>query len=215
MSENDFNTHGEVTHDREDIWRELTSTKGDVSDLKASVSGLSARIGNVEGSLTRIEHLLSRPKNVPWVGIATLALSIIIGSGTYIQARLAPIEDELAQQRSFDDETMRQIISGAEAKGQAIADRQYNRALISKLHSDLDQAMRDAGGTAILAATNQARLSEVIFDVNEHHQQADHPFGVLAEVKELRGLIGQLNEQVQRIDSEGSRVWKGTQPANP
>lgn len=199
-------------HNREDLWSELTGTKSEVSDLRSSVSGLAARIGNVEGSLDRIEQLLSRPKNIPWVGIATLALSIIIGAGTYIQARLAPIEDELAQQQLFDEETLRQMISGAEAKGQAVADRQYNRALISKLHTDLDQAVRDAGGTAIIANKNQARLNEAIYDMNEHHEMADHPFGVLADVKELRGLLGQLAEQVQRIDSEGSRVWKGVEP---
>lgn len=205
----------EQGHDREDLWNEIAGTKSDVSKLNSNVANLDARMIGVEGSLNRIEAMLSRPKNIPWVGIATLVISVVIGAVTYIQARLAPIEDDLKQQREFDATAFASMVELAEAKGKSISDRAHNSQRIDDLENALHEVVRDASGTAILANSNLSRLNEAIFDMNEHHGLANHPFGVLGEVKELSGLFKQLSEQVQRIDSEGSRVWKNVTPNQP
>lgn len=45
-----------------------------------------------------------------------------------------------------------------------------------------------------------------------HAEEANHPYGVLGEIKELRGLLEQLTNQVQKIDEDGSRRWNSDNP---
>lgn len=168
-----------LEHTRDDLWQEVNRTKSDLSDLRADVSSISTRIGNVENSLTRIESALSRPRNVNWTGIGSLVIAIIAIAATYIQARLSPIEKEIADSQAFDGRSLDNILEISEAKGASIKDREHLRDLLARLESSISQGLRDQGATAILAHRNEARLDALEADVDQQATQNNDDLSTL------------------------------------
>lgn len=183
-------------HTGEDIWSEVLTTKGEVSNLKSSVANIDARLGGVETTLARIENHLSRPRNVNWTGIGSLIIAVIAIAATYIQARLAPLESTQERLYNFSVGTLERMLDTAREAGKWESQLAIHSAEIDRLEN-----------LAIRSAEDGALLRRLVVDVDEHHAQGNHPFGTLGEVQELRGGVEHLRTQVEKIDSEGSRRW--------
>lgn len=183
-------------HSPDDFWHEINSTKSDVSALTSKVSSIDARLDGVENALTRIESHLSRPRSINWTGIGSLIIAVIAISATYIQARLNPIETALEKSFGFDDKVFDYLVEDSRERGKFEAITARNEKDLARLYDHSRQAAED-----------HATLERLAKDVDEHHAQGNHPFGVLSEVQELRGMMSLLREQVKSIDDQGSRRW--------
>lgn len=174
-------------HSAEDYWKELSEQRNKLGNVENSISGFGARISNIETSVGRIESYISQPRKVNWVGIGTLILSTIALTATYIQARLNPIEESQRSAGKFDERVLDEMLSSSHESGQQEESlRQLERT-------------QDILLTAAFKFTeDHALLKRLTEDVDEHHAKGDHPFGVLGQVQELRGLTNQLKEQVNR-----------------
>lgn len=67
-------------------------------------------------------------------------------------------------------------------------------------------------------ASVESSLSSIKSAIHDHEEQADHPFGVLSQIAELRGMIQGLQGHIEDVDKYGSRkhiignteLWEGT-----
>lgn len=105
------------------LWSEIEEIRKGESDLGAKVASLETSVAAVGQSLNRIEARLNAPReSTNWVGIGSLLIALVVAAGTYVQARLGPLEKDLSRLDAVAERCITHLIEDARSEGRTRAE---------------------------------------------------------------------------------------------
>lgn len=217
-----------ATMTSEQLGRRMDHVEKDVGMLKTEVARTTAEVQGMRGDIgvmfSKLDQVISSsvdnaatkghvPTGYIWSGLALIATLVSIGMGMLTFSSNA-IRGDMNDDAEKDRLRMEGMVALEEKRQEVVKEQVANLQHVDALR---DAELLDLHEQQVLLRIMQARLDErtkfVTGELDQHEGKADHPFRQTYELQQLHQEMEQLRELVDRIDTEGRRVWNKAAPA--